>query len=65
AFKPEGGPSRALFHLGNHEFHPTGSQAVRVRFHIDGFEKHAGWAVVEDSLPLVKARWVNVNPKKP
>lgn len=30
------GPGRSLFHLGNHEFLPAGSPAVRVRFLMDG-----------------------------
>ncbi len=30
---PDGAP-RALFHLGNHEFHPTGASAVRIKFDV-------------------------------
>jgi len=25
-----------LFHLGNHEFHPAGAEAVRIRFSVNG-----------------------------
>lgn len=32
---PEG-DGRQLYHLGNHEFHPAGAPAVRVRFGVDG-----------------------------
>ena len=28
--------ARGLVHLGNHEFHPAGAEAVRIRFAVDG-----------------------------
>lgn len=31
----QGGSFRNLFHQGNHEFHPTGAKAVRIRFGLD------------------------------
>lgn len=30
------GTNRALFHLGNHEFHPTGNSSARIRFKLEG-----------------------------
>jgi hypothetical protein len=36
AFKSADGGERTLFRVGEHEFHPTGAQAVRLRFELTG-----------------------------
>lgn len=50
------GFARTLFHLGNHEFHPTGARGVRVRFELDG--QRAVKVRVYDPDLLVEARRV-------
>ena len=50
---PEG-VSRRLFYLGNHEFHPTGAQAVRIRFDVTA--ERASALTVADPNPTLIAR---------
>ncbi len=50
------GFGRTLFHLGGHEFHPTGAPSVRVRFQVEG--ERAVALTVLDPGPVVTARRV-------
>ncbi len=48
------GFGRTLFHLGDHEFHPTGARSVRVRFEVAGDLVTA--LTVHDPEPILSAR---------
>ncbi len=54
AFQKPGEFFRGLFNLGNHEFHPVGAKAVRLRFEMS--EGRAALATISDGALVVSAR---------
>ena len=47
------GDVRQLYHLGDHEFHPAGASAVRVRFDVE--DGAAGRLTIVDGVPVLTA----------
>jgi hypothetical protein len=47
------GVSRVLYHQGNHEFHPAGSPAVRIKFEVNG--ERAQSLTIMDGKPVLTA----------
>ncbi len=56
AFERPGQSFRGLFNLGNHEFHPVGANAVRLRFEMES--GRAAGVTVTDGGAVVRARRV-------
>jgi len=50
------GVSRLLYHQGNHEFHPAGSPAVRIRFQVGGSQAQS--LTIFDGQPTLTAQRV-------
>jgi hypothetical protein len=53
--KGKTGVARTIYHLGNHEFHPVGAEAVRIRFRIEN-GRSTGLSILDGPLVFTAHR---------